>query len=53
MNHKPYFLHGAWWVMVGGRIFGAWRDKGAALAGYETERRRAARHSTASSTVTL
>lgn len=30
-----------WHAVVDGQIFGTWPDKGSALAGYETERRRA------------
>lgn len=43
MCATPYRLRDGWYCMVAGKRYGPWRDKGAALAGYQTELRRSAK----------
>jgi len=45
-NEKPFALRDGWggsewYCYVAGKMLGPWPDKGSALAGYETELRRA------------
>jgi hypothetical protein len=40
LDYPPYHLYDGWWCIVEGKAFGPWPDKGAALAGYQTECRR-------------
>ena len=50
-DFKPFCLRGAdnaadWFCVVAGRQFGPWPDKGSALAGFKTEKRRNANRPT-------
>ena len=52
LNKKPYQLaDGCWYVIVAGKEFGPWPDKGAASAGYETERLRYQKREAATSMI--
>jgi hypothetical protein len=42
-DHGPYRLSDGWYVLVSGAQHGPWPDKGSAGAGYDVERRRAAK----------
>jgi hypothetical protein len=42
MNYEPFrFSQDGWYIIVRNRQFGPWPDKGSAIAGYQTELRRA------------
>ncbi len=44
VEDRVFSRQGIWYCVVKGKVFGAWPDRGAALAGIQTEMRRAARH---------